>query len=109
MARLSAASAGHGAARRRPCGVVGRRSALANPFQHPPPPPCPACPLPQKALTDLGISLPSEGHCVSQGSVRHSRTGKVSISRERGNVTFSRAGLAQFLIDEVWGGAREEA
>lgn len=55
----------------------------------------------QKALQELGVPLPTEGHCMSQGSVRHSRAGKVSISREAGNVTFSRAGLAQFLIDQA--------
>jgi hypothetical protein len=38
---------------------------------------------------------------MSQGTVRHSKKGKVSVSRESGNVTWSRAGLAQFLIDEV--------
>lgn len=51
--------------------------------------------------SQLGVPLPTEGHCMSQGTVRHSKTGKVSLSRESGNVTWSRAGLAQFLIDQV--------
>ena len=55
----------------------------------------------QRALADLGVPLPTKGHCMSQGTVRHSRAGKVTVSKEAGNVTFSRAGLAQFLIDEV--------
>jgi hypothetical protein len=33
--------------------------------------------------------------------VRHPKSGKVGISREEGNVTFSRSGLAQYLIDQA--------
>jgi ubiquitin carboxyl-terminal hydrolase 48 len=55
----------------------------------------------QAALSELGIELPKSGHNVSQGTVRHARSGTVSVTKEPGNVTFSRAGLAQFLIDEA--------
>lgn len=38
---------------------------------------------------------------ILQGTVRHPKSGKVGISREEGNVTFSRSGLAQYLIDQA--------
>ena len=33
--------------------------------------------------------------------MRHPKSGKIGISREEGNVTFSRSGLAQYLIDQA--------
>jgi hypothetical protein len=51
-------------------------------------------------LSQLGVALPTEGHYVTKGTVRHSKKGKVSISKEAGNVTFSRSGLAQYLIEQ---------
>lgn len=38
----------------------------------------------------LGVVLPTKGEYVTKGTVRHNKTGKISISREEGNVTFSR-------------------
>jgi len=55
----------------------------------------------QAALKDLGVPLPTEGHYVTKGTVRHNKKGKVGISREAGNVTFSRSGLAQYLIGQA--------
>ena len=49
----------------------------------------------------LGVPLPTEGHYVTKGTVRHNKKGKVGISREAGNVTFSRSGLAQYLIEQA--------
>lgn len=51
------------------------------------------------ALEELGVELPNDPHYLTAGSVRHSAKGKVSIEREAGNVTWSRAGLAQYLIN----------
>ncbi|GAX76027.1 hypothetical protein CEUSTIGMA_g3470.t1 [Chlamydomonas eustigma] len=53
------------------------------------------------ALAELGISLPTDPHFITQGSVRHPPNGKVSVVKEAGNVTFSRSDLAQFLINEA--------
>jgi hypothetical protein len=45
------------------------------------------------------VALPDEPAFITKGTVRHPPSGKVGISREAGNVCFSRSGLAQFLID----------
>eukprot|EP00878_Enallax_costatus_P016055 GHUV01016834.1.p1 GENE.GHUV01016834.1~~GHUV01016834.1.p1 ORF type:complete len:473 (+),score=145.50 GHUV01016834.1:831-2249(+) len=55
----------------------------------------------QAALRELGVPLPTDGEHVTKGTVRHNRQGKIGISREEGNVTFSRSGLAQYMIDEA--------
>eukprot|EP00877_Chromochloris_zofingiensis_P014865 jgi/Chrzof1/9632/Cz04g10110.t1 len=55
----------------------------------------------QAALKQLGVELPYEGHYVTKGTVRHDKKGKVSVTKETGNVTFSRSGLAQYLIDQA--------
>jgi hypothetical protein len=47
------------------------------------------------------VALPQQQEFVTKGTVRHPKSGKVGISREEGNVTFSRSGLAQFLIDQA--------
>eukprot|EP00882_Tetradesmus_deserticola_P018045 GHRQ01019362.1.p1 GENE.GHRQ01019362.1~~GHRQ01019362.1.p1 ORF type:complete len:224 (+),score=55.99 GHRQ01019362.1:113-784(+) len=52
----------------------------------------------QAALQELGVPLPSQREFITKGTVRHSKQGKIGISREEGNVTFSRSGLAQYLI-----------
>lgn len=38
---------------------------------------------------------------VASGTVRHNRKGQTSITKEEGNVTFSRSGLAQYMIDQA--------
>ncbi|KAG2495591.1 hypothetical protein HYH03_006191 [Edaphochlamys debaryana] len=53
----------------------------------------------QAALKELGIKMPADEEYKSLGTVRHSAKGKVSVSKEDGNVTFSRSSLAQWLID----------
>ncbi|KAG1675257.1 hypothetical protein FOA52_016288 [Chlamydomonas sp. UWO 241] len=53
------------------------------------------------ALEELGIALPTDPHFLTQGTVRHSAKGKVSVNKEAGNVTWSRSDLAQFLINEA--------
>uniref|UniRef100_A0A383WAT6 FAD-binding domain-containing protein n=1 Tax=Tetradesmus obliquus TaxID=3088 RepID=A0A383WAT6_TETOB len=55
----------------------------------------------QAALKELGVPLPSQREFITKGTVRHDRKGKVGISREEGNVTFSRSSLAQYLIDQA--------
>lgn len=55
----------------------------------------------QAALQELGVPLPSQQEYVTKGTVRHPKSGKIGISREEGNVTFSRSGLAQYLIDQA--------
>lgn len=52
-------------------------------------------------MLQLGVPLPKEAGYVTKGTVRHPKSGNVGISREEGNVTFSRSGLAQYLIDEA--------
>lgn len=49
----------------------------------------------------LGVPLPSAREYITKGTVRHPKSGKIGISREEGNVTFSRSGLAQYLIDQA--------
>jgi hypothetical protein len=46
----------------------------------------------------LGVPLPSQREFITKGTVRHDKKGKVGISREEGNITFSRSSLAQYLI-----------
>lgn len=41
-------------------------------------------------MVQLGVPLPTQGEYVTKGTVRHSKQGKIGISREEGNVTFSR-------------------
>ena len=53
------------------------------------------------ALQELGVPLPTAAEFVTAGTVRHSRQGQVTVSREEGNVTFSRSGLAQYLIEQA--------
>ncbi|GIL95578.1 hypothetical protein Vretimale_1533 [Volvox reticuliferus] len=53
----------------------------------------------QAALKELGIKLPDDEHFKTLGTVSHNAKGKVRVSKEEGNVTFSRSGLAQWLID----------
>jgi len=55
----------------------------------------------QATLERLGIPLPDDPHFKSLGTVRHDAKGKTSVSKESGNVTFSRNDLAQFLVDEA--------
>lgn len=57
--------------------------------------------LPSPCATQLGVPLPSQQEYVTKGTVRHPKSGKIGISREDGNVTFSRSGLAQYLIDQA--------
>lgn len=47
------------------------------------------------------MPLPSAREYITKGTVRHPKSGKIGISREEGNVTFSRSGLAQYLIDQA--------
>jgi hypothetical protein len=49
----------------------------------------------------LGVPLPRQPEYVTKGTVRHPKSGRVGVSREEGNVTFSRSGLAQYLIDQA--------
>jgi hypothetical protein len=49
-------------------------------------------------VLQLGVPLPSQREFITKGTVRHDRKGKIGISREEGNVTFSRSSLAQYLI-----------
>jgi kynurenine 3-monooxygenase len=51
------------------------------------------------ALEELGVALPTDPHFLTAGSVRHSAKGKVSVVKEPGNITWSRSGLAQYLIN----------
>ncbi|GLC46748.1 hypothetical protein PLESTF_000431900 [Pleodorina starrii] len=53
----------------------------------------------QAALKELGIKLPDDEHFKTLGTVSHNVKGKTRVSKEEGNVTFSRSGLAQWLID----------
>jgi len=53
------------------------------------------------ALEELGVELPTDPHFLTLGSVRHPPSGKVSVTKEAGNVTWSRSDLAQFLINEA--------
>ncbi|GFH08087.1 monooxygenase [Haematococcus lacustris] len=55
----------------------------------------------QAALQRLGIPLPNDDNYKSLGTVRHDSKGKVSVSKEEGNITFSRTDLAQFLVDQA--------
>ncbi|MEW5313392.1 MAG: hypothetical protein WDW38_004963 [Sanguina aurantia] len=55
----------------------------------------------QSALEELKIPLPTDPNFLTQGTVRHQPNGKLGITKEPGNVTFSRSGLAQFLISEA--------
>eukprot|EP00879_Flechtneria_rotunda_P010233 GHRR01010699.1.p1 GENE.GHRR01010699.1~~GHRR01010699.1.p1 ORF type:complete len:574 (+),score=201.61 GHRR01010699.1:88-1722(+) len=55
----------------------------------------------QGALEELGVLLPKSGEHITKGTVRHPKNGKLGISREEGNVTFSRSGLAQYLINQA--------
>jgi len=68
----------------------------------------PACPLHAVLALcgQLGVPLPSQQEYVTKGTVRHPKSGKIGISREEGNVTFSRSGLAQYLIDQAKVGVR---
>lgn len=49
----------------------------------------------------LGVPLPQQQEYVTKGTVRHPKSGKVGITKEEGNITFSRSGLAQYLIDQA--------
>jgi hypothetical protein len=49
-------------------------------------------------VLQLGVPLPSQREFITKGTVRHDKKGKVGISREEGNITFSRSSLAQYLI-----------
>lgn len=62
-----------------------------------------ACPMHVVLVfcVQLGVPLPSQQEYVTKGTVRHPKSGKIGISREEGNVTFSRSGLAQYLIDQA--------
>ncbi|KAG2449076.1 hypothetical protein HYH02_005825 [Chlamydomonas schloesseri] len=53
----------------------------------------------QAALKELGVKLPEDEHFRTLGTVSHNAKGKTRVSKEEGNVTFSRSGLAQWLID----------
>lgn len=53
------------------------------------------------ALEEIGVDLPTDPHYLTQGTVRHSNKGKVSFTKEEGNITWSRADLAQYLIDQA--------
>jgi hypothetical protein len=70
---------------------------LSNQHQHAPPPSSPFL----IRAAQLGVPLPSQQEYVTKGTVRHPKSGKIGISREEGNVTFSRSGLAQYLIDQA--------
>jgi hypothetical protein len=49
-------------------------------------------------VLQLGVPLPSQREYITKGTVRHDKKGKIGISREEGNITFSRSSLAQYLI-----------
>ncbi|KXZ44087.1 hypothetical protein GPECTOR_74g701 [Gonium pectorale] len=53
----------------------------------------------QAALKELGIKLPDDEQYKTLGTVTHNAKGKTRVSKEEGNVTFSRSSLAQWLID----------
>ncbi|GFR39880.1 hypothetical protein Agub_g382 [Astrephomene gubernaculifera] len=53
----------------------------------------------QAALKELGVKLPEDEHFRTLGTVSHNEKGKVRVSKEEGNVTFSRSSLSQWLID----------
>jgi ubiquitin carboxyl-terminal hydrolase 48 len=44
----------------------------------------------QAALQQLGVPLPDDPATVTLGTVTHNAKGKVRVSKESGNVTFSR-------------------
>jgi hypothetical protein len=56
--------------------------------------------LPVLCCAQLGVPLPTQREFITKGTVRHDKKGKIGISREEGNVTFSRSSLAQYLIGE---------
>lgn len=49
----------------------------------------------------LNIPLPTDPHNASLGTVSHNAKGKVRVSKESGNITFSRSQLAQWLIEQA--------